>query len=89
MRFQISAYVRGSMDVDTHETDSIDTALRVFDCLALGAEAIGIYDHVMLCEIVDGDRCLVEEYRRWRRDLRRLPRLDELLAERYPEAHNF
>ena len=43
----------------------------------------------MLCKIVDRDRCLVEEYRRWRHDLRRLPRLDELLAERYPEAHNF
>lgn len=89
MRFQISAYVRGTMDVDRHETDSVETALRVFDCLALGAEAIRIYDHVTLCEIIDGDRCLVEEYRRWRRELRRLPRLDALLAERYPEAHNF
>ena len=89
MRFQINAYVRGTMDVDTHETDSIDTALRVFDCLALGAESISIYDHVMLCEITDGDRCLVEEYRRWRNDLRRLLRYNALLAERYPEAHRF
>ena len=87
MRFQITATVRGSMDMDTHETDSIDTALRVFDCFTIGAERIAIYDHVMLCEIIEGDRYLVEEYRRWVKDLRRLPRFHALLAERYPEAH--
>ena len=89
MRFQITATVRGSLDVDKHETDSLDTALRLFDCLTIGAEQIAIYDHVMLCEIVSGDRLLVEEYRRWANDLRRLPRFNSLLAERYPAAHNF
>ena len=87
MRFQITATVRGSMDMDKHETDSIDTALLVFDCFSIGTESVAIYDHVMLCEIVGGDRHLVEEYRRWVKDLRRLPRFNALLAERYPEAH--
>ena len=89
MRFQITATVRGSMDMDVHDTDSVDTALRVFDCFTIGAESVAIYDHVMLWEIIDGDRHLVEEYRRWAKDLRRLLRFNALLAERYSEAHSF
>lgn len=89
MRFQITAAVRGSMDMDTHDTDSLDTALRMFDCFTIGAESVAIYDRVMLCEMMDGERHMVEEYRRWEKDLRRLPRFNALLAEHYPEAHRF